>query len=138
MENVPKYATKATKFEPANGGRRNMERSSIGLFTRFSVMTKAMPETPHSDEEREDPGRGVAGILSLNDGERHAGEEGCAEHESQHIDAPALPVGRLGDGHRRQHEGDDPESEVEPEDGAPARETDQEAADDRPQGEREA
>ncbi len=30
-----------------NGGRRNNDRSSIGLFTRCSVMTNASPATPH-------------------------------------------------------------------------------------------
>ena len=46
MEKVPKYATNATKLDPANGGSRNIDRSSIGLLTLFSVMTKAMPDTP--------------------------------------------------------------------------------------------
>ena len=48
MENVPKYAAKATKFDPVKGGLRNSDRSSIGLFTRCSVMTNASPETPHN------------------------------------------------------------------------------------------
>ena len=46
MEKVPKYATNTTKLEPAKGGSRNIDRSSIGLLTFFSVMTNAMPETP--------------------------------------------------------------------------------------------
>ena len=47
MEKVPKYATNATKLDPTKGGSRNIDRSSIGLFTRFSVMTNAMPERAH-------------------------------------------------------------------------------------------
>ena len=40
----PEVGAKATKVEPANGARRNMLRSSIGLFTLSSVTTNARPD----------------------------------------------------------------------------------------------
>ena len=47
-------------------------------------------------------------------------------------------IGALRQDHRRQHQGGQPEDEVEPEDRPPVPQADERAADDRPQGERQA
>ncbi len=115
-----------------------MERSSIGLLTLCSVRTKAMPETRAEDEERHDPRRRVTGLLTLDHRERHASQEGRAEDEAEDIDPTSLAVRCLGDGDRGHDERDDPEAQVEPEDGPPTGEADEEATDDRAEGEGKA
>ena len=89
------------------------------------------------DEERNDPIRGVAGLLALDHGKGQTGQEGGPEEEPEHVDTPALAVRTLGHGDRRHHERDHAEAEVEPEDGSPAGESHQRTADHRPEGESE-
>ncbi len=107
-------------------------------MTLRSVTTNAMPESRADDEERHDPRRRIAGFLPLDHPERHAGQERGAEDEAEDIDPTSLAVRRLGDGNRGQDERHGTEAQVEPENGPPAREADEEAADDRTKGQGEA
>ena len=61
-----------------------------------------------------------------------------AEDEPEHVDASTLAVRCLGDGDGGQDERDDAETEIEPEDRPPAREPDERASDDRPEGKGQA
>ena len=134
MEKVPKYRDEC--HEIGAGKRRKAKHREFEHRALHPVLRHNERDTGDGaqDEERHDPGRGVAGILPLDHAERHTGQERGAEHEPQHVDTAPLAIRRLGDGDGCQDERNGPKSQVEPEDGPPAREADEEATDDGSEG----
>ena len=92
MEKVPKYATNAHEIGPHERWEPEHRQVEHRALHPFLGNDEGNAGEGAQDEERQNPRRGVTGLLPLNHRERNAGQEARGEDKPQHIDSAPLAV----------------------------------------------